>query len=71
VPSAAGALLLVHLLAGAHDLGPVLHVMRAGAALGELPKHVALDEILTRIQAENIVRHRDQAGRLTGERCDR
>src|ERR1700735_2552680 len=45
---AAGALLLVHLLAGTPDLGAPLHLMSAGAALGELPHDAALDEILAR-----------------------
>ena len=37
VAGAAGALLRVHLLAGAVDLGAVLDLVGAGAALGELP----------------------------------
>src|SRR5205085_12487057 len=55
VTSAAGALLLVHLLAGAPDIGAALRLVRSGLALVELPLDAALDDILARLQAENLV----------------
>src|SRR5262249_22561963 len=55
VPRAAGALLLVHLLAGDRDFRAVLGVMRAGHALQHLIAHHAMDEVGTRLQAENLV----------------
>ena len=55
VTGAAGALLLVHLLAGAPDLGAVLDLVRAGAALGELPDDAALDEVGARLEAEDVL----------------
>src|SRR5216683_1019371 len=58
---AAAALLPVHLLAGTPNLGAPLHLVGAGAALGELPNDAALDEILTRLQPEDRVRQVDRA----------
>src|SRR5712671_3591054 len=58
---AAGALLLVHLLAGSPDLGAPLHLVGAGAALGELPDDAALDEVLARLQPEDRIRQVDRA----------
>src|SRR5215510_5919193 len=46
VACAATALLLIHFLAGAPNLGAPLNLMGAGAALGELPDDAALDEIM-------------------------
>src|SRR5262245_7779362 len=59
-----GALLPIHLLAGAVDLGAVLDVVRAGLALGQLPHHAALQDVGTRLETEDVVGHRDVAGRL-------
>src|SRR3954447_23296274 len=53
--STAGALLLVHLLAGAPDIGAALRLVRSGLALVELPLDATLDDILARLQAENLV----------------
>ena len=63
VTGAAGALLRVHLLAGAVDLGAVLDLVGAGAALGELPAHAALQQVGARLETENRVRKLDRAGR--------
>src|SRR6185436_3542055 len=65
-----GALLLVHLLARAPDFRTVLHVMGAALALGELPDHVALNEIVARLEAEDLVRQRDFAAVLAFEGGD-
>ncbi len=59
VTSTTGALLLVHLLAGAPDLGAALGLVRAGLTLGELPVNAALNQILARLEAE------DRIGRVT------
>ena len=67
---AAGALLLVHLLAGTPDVGTPLHRMGAGAALGELPDDAALDEILARLQSEDVVGQADRTLGLAVERRD-
>src|SRR5229473_5900171 len=64
VTRAAGALLLVHLLAGAPDIGAALGLVRAGLPLVELPLHAARDDVLARLQTENLVRKLDRAGRL-------
>src|SRR5262249_3913291 len=66
VAGAAGALLPVHLLAGAIDLGAVLHLVGAALALGELPGDAALDEIGTGAQAEDGVGELDRARRRRG-----
>ena len=55
VTGLAGTLLLVHLLLGAVDLAAGLHLVLAAAALGKLPHHHALDQILARFQAEDGV----------------
>src|SRR5882724_2742673 len=56
VTGAAGALLLVHLLAGTPDIGAALRLVRSGLALVELPLHAALDDILPRLKTEDLVR---------------
>jgi len=53
VAGAAGALLLVHFLAGAVNLRAAKRLMRAGLPLGELPAQHAGDEVLARIEAED------------------
>jgi hypothetical protein len=45
VTGAAGALLLVHLLAGPGDLVPDLNLVGPGAALGQLPGHDPLKDV--------------------------
>src|SRR5437868_12409365 len=70
VTSTAGALLLVHFLAGAVDLRTALGFMRAALTLGELPIHATLNEILARLQAENRVGQFDRTRFLTFERDD-
>src|SRR6185503_13650762 len=67
---AAGALLRMHLLAGAVDVGAVLHRMGAGAALGELPHDAALDQVGTRLEAEYVLVERNRSGFLAVEGCD-
>src|ERR1700750_809121 len=54
-PCTAGALLLVHLLAGAPDIGAALRLVGAGLTLGELPVDAALDDILARLETKNGV----------------
>src|SRR5581483_12469915 len=68
--SAAGTLLLVHLLAGAPDFGATLGLVRAGLALVELPLHAAGDDVLTRLETKNLVRQLDRARRFAFEGCD-
>ncbi len=64
VTGAAGALLLVHLLAGAGDVGAAERLGRTGATLGELILHHARDQIGARLEAEHVVRQFDLAGLL-------
>src|SRR6059058_2178787 len=70
VTGAAGALLLVHLLAGAPDIGAALRLVGAGLALVELPLHAALDDVLARLEAENGIGQLDRACRLAFKGCD-
>src|SRR6202171_3040105 len=70
VTRTAGALLLVHLLAGAPDIRPALGLVGPGLTFGELPIDAALDDVLARLQAENLVRKLNRAGRLAFKRCD-
>src|SRR6267378_146791 len=70
VTRTAGALLLVHLLAGAPDLGAALGLVGPGLTFGELPVDAALDDVLARLEAENLVRKLNRAGRLAFKRCD-
>src|SRR5580765_6350947 len=67
VTSTAGALLLVHLLAGAPDLGAPLGLVSPGLALVELPLHATLDQVLSRLQTEDRVGQLDRAGFLAFE----
>src|SRR5215470_19094560 len=66
----AGALLPIHLLAGAVDLAAVLDVVGAGLALGQLPHHAALQDVDARLETENVVRDGDAARRLALEGRD-
>src|SRR5208283_879723 len=68
VTGAAGALLLIHLLAGPGDLRPVLHGVRARPPLGELPADHAENQIRARLEAKHLVGELDRTGRLTVER---
>src|SRR5262249_14589256 len=70
VPRVTRALLRIHLLAGTPDLGAVLHLVSAGASLGELPDHAALDEISARLKPEDCVREFDGARLLAFQRRD-
>src|SRR6185437_4677428 len=68
--SATRTLLLVHLLAGAPDLGATLGLVRAGLALVELPLHAAGNDVLARLETEDLVRQVDRARGLALEGCD-
>ena len=70
VTGAARTLLLVHLGAGARDFGAALGLVRALLLLGELPAHDALQDVLARIEAEDLVGELHLAGVLAGEGCD-
>src|SRR6201987_1866747 len=70
VTGTAGALLLVHLLAGAPDLGAALGLVGAGLALVELPLHAASDDVGARLEAEDRIRQRDRARVLALESRD-
>eukprot|EP01092_Planopodium_desertum_P015021 TRINITY_DN775_c0_g1_i2.p1 TRINITY_DN775_c0_g1~~TRINITY_DN775_c0_g1_i2.p1 ORF type:complete len:445 (-),score=113.28 TRINITY_DN775_c0_g1_i2:147-1481(-) len=59
--SAAGALLAPRLLRGTGDLGDRLGLVRAGAALGQLPQHHAGQDVLAGRQAEHGFRQLDLA----------
>src|SRR5262249_14115473 len=68
--SATRTLLLVHLLAGAPDLGAALGLVRAGLALVELPLHAARDDVLARLETEDLVGQIDASGGFTFESGD-
>src|SRR5690606_5402220 len=70
VPGTAGALLPVHLGAGAGDVSAGLRLVRALLPLGELPAHDALQDVLARLQPEDGIGELDLAGVLAGEGCD-
>src|SRR5437588_1144870 len=59
---AAGALLRDALLAGPVDIRAVLHRMRAGTAPGKLPDDAALDQVVARLEAKNVLVERDRSG---------
>src|SRR6266852_3751888 len=63
-------LLAIDFLAGAIDFGAVLDLVRAGSPLGQLPDDVALNEIRTRLEAEDRIGQLDRAGGLAVERGD-
>src|SRR6185295_7700590 len=50
------------------DFAPGLRLVRAGAALGELPDDHALNEVGARLQSEDLVLEIDLAGRFRVER---
>src|SRR6185312_13201499 len=64
VTGAARALLPVHLLAGAPNLGAALGLVRAGLALRQLPVDAALDDVGARLETEDLVRQAHRAGFL-------
>src|SRR4029079_520433 len=64
VTGAAGALLLVHLLAGAPDFGAALCLVRSGLALVELPLHATLDDVGMGLETEDRVRELNRSGFL-------
>src|SRR5262249_38885233 len=66
----AGALLPVHLLAGAVDFGAVLDVVRPALALGELPAHAAMQNVCSRLEAKDRIRQVDRTRRLAVEGHD-
>src|SRR3954453_10430466 len=70
VTRAASALLLVHFFAGAPDVRAALGLVGPGLALGELPLHAALNDILARLETEDRVRKLNRTGRLALKRCD-
>src|SRR6185312_15162008 len=59
--SATRTLLLVHLLAGAPDLGAALGLVRAGLALVELPLDAAGNDVLARLETKDLVRQLNRA----------
>src|SRR5215475_110904 len=70
VTGTAGTLLLVHLLAGAPDLGAALGLVGAGLALVELPLHATCNDVLPRLETEDLVRQVDRTGGLAFEGGD-
>src|SRR5438094_100014 len=54
VTGVAGALLRVHFLTGTPDLGAVLDFVGAGAALGELPDDATLNDVVARLEPEDV-----------------
>src|SRR5579862_4266706 len=70
VTGAAGALLLIHLLASAPDFGAALGLVRASLALVELPLHAALNNVLARLKTEDAFGELDRTGRFALECCD-
>ena len=70
VTGATGALLLVHLLPGPGDFVAGLDLVRAGAALGQLPDHATLQDVRADLlDPEDGVRQLDLAslGRVEGD----
>src|SRR5262245_54235960 len=65
-----GALLPIHLLAGARDLRPVLDLVGAALAFCQLPDDAAMNDVGARLEPENSVGQRDRAGLLAVERGD-
>src|ERR1700722_5541281 len=59
---AAGALLLVHLLAGAVDVGAPQRLVRPGLALGELPAHHARNQVRAGLKPKYSVAELQRAG---------
>src|ERR1019366_6682491 len=70
VTGAAGALLRIHLLAGAPDFRAVLGLMRAALALGELPVDATLQDVAARLKAKDRIRQIDGSGFLAFEGGD-
>src|ERR1051325_388390 len=70
VTGSAGALLGMRLFTGAPDLGTVLHIVRAAAALGKLPDDAALDQVGARLKAKDVLVERNRARFLAVESGD-
>src|SRR5262249_53130386 len=70
VACGAGALLPVHLLAGAVDLASILDVVGAALRLGELPAHAAVQDVRPRLEAEDRGGQFDRPRRFAVERHD-
>src|SRR6185437_6013667 len=68
---AAGPFLLPRLFGRAGDVADALGLVRAGAALGELPLHHARQNVLAHRQAEDVVGDIDVAGGLVVEALHR
>src|SRR6185437_9656922 len=68
--SATRTLLLVHLLAGAPDLGAALGLVRAGLTLVELPLHAARNDVGSRLETKDLVRELNRARGFTFEGGD-
>src|SRR5215813_6661057 len=66
--SATRTLLLVHLLAGAPDLGAALRLVSAGLTLVELPLHAAGNDVRARLETEDLVRELHRTCGLAFER---
>src|SRR3546814_740367 len=71
VPRAAGALLAVHLAAGAVDLAALLHLVGAGAPLGELPVDDTRQNVDAQRQTEHLFGEVDLADLRVLEVLDR
>jgi hypothetical protein len=67
VAGPAGALLLVDLGTRARDLGPGLHLVGPGPALGELPEHHAVEDVGTHLDAKDGVGELDRSHLLGGK----
>src|SRR6185295_14925033 len=70
VAGAARTLLRAGLLAGAGDVRAVLDRVGAGTALGELPHDAALDQVLARLKAKDVLVERDRTRFLAFEGGD-
>src|SRR5690606_36462622 len=68
VTGAARTLLPVHLGAGAGNLRAALRLVRTLLFLGKLPAHDALQDVLARVETEDLVRQLDLAGSVAGKR---
>ena len=65
VPRRAGALLAIHFFAGTLDFAPILNIMRATLALGELPSDAAMQDIRAGFETKDRIRQFNGAGSLS------
>src|SRR6516164_8833583 len=70
VARGASALLPIHLLAGAVDVRPVLHLMRAALTFRQLPDDATVNDVGARFEPENGIGQLDGASLLAFERGD-